>query len=310
MEEIKIEVAGGKPLSTAFRNSGFFSDNFCNIFEVGESSGNLEKSLESYIIYITKTAGMRKGLESAMIYPAIMLSVIAAALFAVIFYVIPSFKDMVYGITAGSGDVELNLPTRIVFGIHDLIAPLGKLFPVLLLTAFVVYMFKTGKKQIANLLERKIPKLRQVKNEMDWGQFLLLASISLDSGIPLPKVLKTLDNENLPENLTRHTDSGRTVYEDILFRTNGGEKFSDVLKFHAAPYIIANSIAVAEESGNLGETMRDTAEIYLEGSDYKIKNVTEIINPVITIVIAVFVAFIVGGLMSVMASINSLVAQM
>jgi type II secretory pathway component PulF len=75
------------------------------------------------------------------------------------------------------------------------------------------------------------------------------------------------------------------------------------------PSIICNSIGIAEESVNLWETMKDLADIYLDGVDFKIKNITEIINPIITVVIAAFVGFLVGGLLSVMMSISELASQ-
>jgi type IV pilus assembly protein PilC len=309
MGNVKLDVAGGKPLSLAFRNSGFFSEGFCNIFEVGESSGNLEKALEGYTVYINKTMSMRRSLQSAMTYPSVMVSVIIIAVFAVIFYVIPTFKEMVSSITLGMSDIELNLPTRIFFGLHDLFAPFGQIFPIFAIVAFIVYMFWKGKKQMARLFERRIPKLRQVKNEMDWGQYLLLASVAIESGMLLPRVLKMLDGENLPEELTKTTNAGHTVYEDIMFRVNGGEKLSDVFKDYSVPHVVANSIAIGEDAGGLEEATRDVAEIYLEGSDYKIKNITEIINPAITIIIAIGVGLIVGGLLAVMLSINALATQ-
>lgn len=307
MNRVRNEVTGGKSLSSAFRNTLFFPDSFCNIFEVGESTGKLEESLDSYIIYMSKTMGMRRTLQSAMTYPTVMLSVIAAAMIFIIFYVIPSFQNLVSSITAGMDDVELNLPTRIFFGIYDFFAPLGNVFPIVLAVLFIAYMFLKGKKQLAGLLERRIPKLRQVKNEMDWGQWLLLASVSLESGMLVSKTLNML-NENLPSEL-RLDDKDGTAYDDILFRVTGGQKLSDALKEHSVPYIISNSIAIAESSGNLWETMRDLAEIYLEGVDFKIKDITGVINPVLTIAIAIFVTFIVGGMMSVMASINTLISQ-
>ncbi|GHV39696.1 phytochrome sensor protein [Synergistales bacterium] len=313
MGEVAEDVGEGKSLSHAFLNSGFFSDNFCNIFEVGEKSGDLNKTLESYIIYVSKTMGMRKALNSAMTYPTVMISVIITAMICVVCYVIPSFKDLIGNITVGMSDVEFNLATRIFFGAHDTMEPLGDIFPIFIIVGFIVYMFWKGKKQMARMLERRIPKLRQVKNEMDWGQYLLLGSVALEAGMLLSQMLKILGNDNLPSELTKRidTDNGkRTVYEEILFKINGGEKFSTAFKEFGIPPIISSSLSIAEESGSLHETMRDVAEMYLEGSDYKVKNVTEIINPVITIFIATFVAILVGGLMSIIASVNTLATQM
>jgi type II secretory pathway component PulF len=173
-------------------------------------------------------------------------------------------------------------------------------------------MFLVGKDWMANMFERRIPKLRQVKSEMDWGQWLLLGSVSIEAGMLVPKMLQLLgkgERENLPAEFRVPGENGPIVYDDILYRVNGGEKLSTAFREYGVPSIIANSIGIAEESGNLWETLKDLADIYLDGVDFKIKNITEIINPVITVVIAAFVGLLVGGLLSVMMSISELASQ-
>jgi type IV pilus assembly protein PilC len=313
LSAVKGEVIGGKSLSAAFRNSGFFSENFCNIFEVGENSGALEKSLDSYILYVTKTMGMRKQLKSAMTYPTVMISVLVAALIGMVVYIVPSFKEIVESILSGRTDVELSFATRVFFGIHGLFEPLGKIVPVFLIVAFIGFMFLVGKSWLAKTFERRIPKLRRVKSEMDWGQWLLLASVAIEAGMLVPRTLKLLgegETESLPEEFRSPGENGPIVYDDIIYRINGGEKLSTAFKEYGVPGIISNSIGIAEESGNLWETMKSLADIYLDGVDFKIKNITEIINPIITVIIAAFVGALVGGLLSVMMSISELASQM
>jgi type II secretory pathway component PulF len=309
---IKSDVSGGKSLSAAFRLSGFFSENFCNIFEIGESSGAMEKSLDSYILYMTKTMGMRRMLKSAMTYPTVMVSALGAALLGIVTYVIPSFKEIMSSIAGARTDIELSFSTRLFFGLHDIVEPLGPIVPAFLIVAFIGFMFVKGKDWMTRTFERRIPKLRKVKDEMDWGQWLLLGSVSIEAGMLLPKMLKILregESENLPSEFRKPGENGGIVYDEILSCVHGGEKLSLAFKEHGVPAIISNSIGIAEESGNLGETMKDLADIHLDGVDFKIKNITEIINPIITIIIAVFVGALVGGLLSVMMSISDLASQ-
>jgi type IV pilus assembly protein PilC len=309
---VKEDVISGKSLSAAFRNSEFFSDNFCNIFEVGETSGAMEKSLDSYILYMTKTMGMRRLLKSAMTYPAVMVSALVAALIGIVVYVIPSFQEIVKNIVGGRTDLELNFATRVFFGMHDIVEPLGETVPVFIIVGFIWFMFAKGKDWLAKMFERRVPKLRQVKSEMDWGQWLLLGSVSIESGMLVPKTLKLLGEgevENLPAEFRLPGENGPIVYDDIVYRVNGGEKLSTIFREYGVPSIISNSIGIAEESGNLWETMKDLADIYLDGVDFKIKNITEIINPIITVIMAVFVGFLVGGILSIMMSISDLASR-
>jgi type II secretory pathway component PulF len=195
---------------------------------------------------------------------------------------------------------------------HDIVEPLGTIIPIFIIIVFIGFMFKVGKSWMANMFERRIPRLRQVKSEMDWGQWLLLASVSIEAGMLVPKMLKLLgegETENLPAEFRAPAENGLVVYDEIVYRINGGEKLSTTFREYGVPNIISNSIGIAEESGNLWETMKDLADIYLDGVDFKIKNITEIINPIITVVIAAFVGFLVGGLLSVMMSISELASQ-
>jgi type II secretory pathway component PulF len=312
LRTIKADVANGKFLSAAFRNSGFFSDNFCNIFEVGEKSGATGKSLDSYILYMSKTMGMRRLLKSSMTYPTVMVSALVAALIGIVVYIIPSFKEIIKNIAGGRTDLELNFATRVFFGLHDIVEPLGKIIPVFIIIGFIWFMFAIGKDWMAKMFERRVPKLRQVKSEMDWGQWLLLGSVSIESGMLVPNTLKILGEgevDNLPAEFRAPGENGLTVYDDIIYRVDGGEKLSTIFRECGVPDIISNSIGIAEEFGNLWETLRDMADIYLDGVDFKIKNITEIINPIITVVIAVFVAILVSGILSIMMSVSDLASQ-
>ena len=303
LEPIAKEVKGGKHLEEAFADSSFFPADFAQIFKVGAESGKLDKAMKRYISYAERVMEMRKMLRGAMVYPTVMVSFIFCAVVFIIVFVIPIFKEIVEDITIGMAYVELNLTTNILFGMHSIFEPLGKIVPLILMALFIVYMFRWGKIKMAGFFERSIPKLREVKNELDWGQWLSLGGISIHAGMDPPTMLEMLKDGHIPKEIKEH-------YKDITSAVVGGKTLSGELKNHKVPGKISTMLSVAEKTGNIDKALEDLGEIMLSGVDYKIKNVTEILNPIITLVVAVFVGFAAGSLFSVMNTIHALATQM
>lgn len=303
MKIIMDEVKSGKNLGTAFSNASFFPEDFSKIFAVGQNSGSFTAVMENYISYAEKTMGMRKALQSAMTYPTVMIAFIVCAFVFIITFVIPSFKELVANMTVGMDYVELNLPTELLFALHSLIAPLGKVIPMIGVCVFIGYMFMRGKLTMAAFFERNIPKLRQVKNELDWGQWLALGGIAIKAGMNPPAMLQMLSGGNLPKEI-------KSKYASITFAVNGGSSLSDELRKADVPLSISNMLAAAESSGYIDRTLKDLSEILLGGVEHKIKNVTEIMNPIITVSVAFVVGVIVASLLAVMSSMNTLAMQM
>src|SRR5690606_22325090 len=93
--EIRDAVRSGIPLSTALeRQHGTFSRLYINMVRAGEAGGSLDETLQRLADYIERSRALRGRVVNALIYPAILLVVVGAALMFLMGYVVPEFASM------------------------------------------------------------------------------------------------------------------------------------------------------------------------------------------------------------------------
>ena len=75
LDDIYDKVRAGTALSEAFRSHGeLFPGVYTASLMAGEKSGNLETVLRRYVTYVKVVAGVRRRTLSALVYPAVLLS--------------------------------------------------------------------------------------------------------------------------------------------------------------------------------------------------------------------------------------------
>ena len=84
----------GAPLTTAFREAGCFPAYVCTLLSVGEQVGKTEETLISLARYYEDREQMNRRLRAAMLYPAILLSVLLAVVVILLVWVLPVFNDV------------------------------------------------------------------------------------------------------------------------------------------------------------------------------------------------------------------------
>ena len=80
----------------------------------GEAGGILDTILLRLATFLEKNDALIRKVKSAMIYPAVIMSVAAIAITVLLIFVIPIFQSMF-----ASVNMELPLPTRIVIGMSE-----------------------------------------------------------------------------------------------------------------------------------------------------------------------------------------------
>ena len=86
-----------------------FDDLFRNMVAAGEAGGVLDEILLRLAEYIEKADALKRKVQSAMVYPAVVLTVAVGATAFMLIFIIPTFAKM---FTDFGG--ELPLPTKIV----------------------------------------------------------------------------------------------------------------------------------------------------------------------------------------------------
>src|SRR6185503_4542569 len=115
--EVTREVESGSTLSDALgKHRGVFDDLFRNMVAAGEAGGVLDEILIRLATYIEKADALKRKVQSAMVYPAVVLTVALGATAFMLIFIIPTFAKM-FSDFGG----ELPLPTKIVLGASNLL---------------------------------------------------------------------------------------------------------------------------------------------------------------------------------------------
>src|SRR5947208_9937623 len=115
--DVTREVESGSTLSDALgKHRNVFDDLFRNMVAAGEAGGVLDEILMRLATYIEKADALKRKVQSAMVYPAVVLTVAMGATAFMLIFIIPTFAKM---FTDFGG--ELPLPTKIVLFLSDVL---------------------------------------------------------------------------------------------------------------------------------------------------------------------------------------------
>ena len=283
--EVTREVEAGSTLSDALgRHKTVFDDLFRNMVAAGEAGGVLDEILLRLATYIEKADALKRKIQSAMVYPAVVLSVALGATFFMLKFIIPTFAKM---FTDFGG--ELPLPTKIVLGASNLVnnfwwaGLLAIGAGVFLFTRF--YATENGKRTVDAIM-LKLPVLGDVLLKGGVARFTRTLGTLIASGVPILSGLE----------ITARTAGNKILAEAIMSARASireGETVSAPLKASGVfPPMVVQMISVGEQTGALDEMLTKIAVFYEAEVDNAVDTLTSIIEPCMIVIMG----GIVGGM--------------
>lgn len=278
-------VEKGERLADAMRNQGkIFPPILINMVEAGESSGNLETSLERMATHFEKEAKLKALIKKAMVYPMALGLISLAVLVLMVVFVIPSFmkmfKDMdmeMPGITLGILAVSKFITTKwyLIVGV------------ILILTAGIVAFKNTYKGEVFFAkLTLKLPLFGKLKIKTASARFSRTLSTLIAAGIPLMEAIditaRTMDNIIIKKMLMDSREEvARGVPLSAPLRSAG-----------LFPSMVYHMTKIGEDTGNLEQMLTKIADYYDEEVEVATQGLTAALEPIIII----FLAVVIGGL--------------
>lgn len=292
-------VEAGKSLhETMEAYPKIFSHIFVSMVEVGEISGNLEKSLEYLRIQLQREADLKSKTKGAMIYPGVIISAMVIIGIALAIFVLPSltatFKDF---------DTQLPVTTKIVIAFSDFMAGhailvIGGLIAVI--GGFIAFMrTKPGKRALAAFL-LNMPLVNPVVKKINMARFARILGSLMKSGIAVVQGLhvtsQAMDNVYYQE-----------VLDECAEAVKVGKPLTEALSQHSKlfPFIVTQMLAIGEETGNLETILDQLAEHFEAEVDDTMKNMSSIIEPLLLLVIGGVVGFLALALISPIYNISN-----
>lgn len=279
------EVNTGETLSDALKKfPGAFSQLFVSMVKAGEESGSLTQSLQSVGDQLEKSYQLTKKIRGAMIYPAIILTIMIGIAVLMLVYIVPTisatFKDL---------KVELPLSTRSIIFASDFLKNQWYIViaVVVALVLFFVYFRRTVKgKRIIHAAVLKIPIIGSIIKETNSARTTRTLSSLLSSGVDFLVAIKI--TEEVIQNVH---------YKDVLHEASvnveKGKAISEVFLAHEKlyPVFVGEMTSIGEETGKLGEMFSNVATFYENEVEQKTKDMSTIIEPFLMVFIGVAVGF-------------------
>jgi len=283
--EVTREVESGSTLSDALgKHRNVFDDLFRNMVAAGEAGGVLDEILMRLATYIEKADALKRKIQSAMVYPAVVLTVALGATCFMLIFIIPTFAKM-FSDFGG----ELPLPTAIVLALSDILQKfwwVGVLGIVAGVIVFQRYYATEGGKRVVDQAMLKIPVLGDVLLKGAVARFTRTLGTLIASGVPILSGLE----------ITARTSGNKIISEAIMTARASireGETVSAPLKASGVfPPMVVQMISVGEQTGALDEMLTKIAVFYEAEVDTAVDTLTSIIEPVMIVVMG----GIVGGM--------------
>ena len=285
LAQVRADVEAGSTLSDAMaRHPKVFDALYTNMIAAGETGGILDTILQRLAQFIEKIVKLKRALRSALIYPAVILSIAVGVVSIILWKVVPVFRTLFEGF-----GVQLPLPTRIVIAASNILGS----YIIFIVAAIVAMVFglrsyyatDNGRHTIDRLLLR-FPILGQVFRKIAVARFTRTLATLLSSGVA---ILEALD-------ITART-AGNAILEDTVYQVRHsieeGKTIADPMKqSNFFPAMVTQMVAVGETTGELDAMLVKIADYYEEEVDVIVANLLTILEPFLMVVLGV----IVGGI--------------
>ena len=290
LRNVKEEITSGNNLAEAMaKHPRFFSDLYVNMVRAGEASGHLDVVLTRIADYLQKQASLKGKVLAAITYPAIMVIVGMAVVIFLMSYVVPRITQILK---------DRGQPLPFITEILMTASDFTKAYWIYVLLAMVIGGFflksligtDAGRLKFDSLLLR-LPIFGTLFSKQAISRFALTFSTLLKSGLPALDSLKIVA---LVVNNAKLTQVINNIHARII---EGADIATPIRKSKVFPPMVGYMVSVGEQSGQLEEILDRIAESYEEELDLTIQRLTSMIEPIIIILLAVVVGFIIAAVL-------------
>lgn len=285
LSEISEDIKGGLTLAQAMAKfPNIFPRLYVNLVKSGESSGKLDEVFLQMADGLEKDREFRSKIKGAMIYPALVLTMMVVVMIIMMIFVIPKLTSLYTQST-----IDLPLPTKILIAVSNLFINFWWLL-IIVLVGSLVGINRWKQTPEGNLLFGKLilktPIVGKIVSNVTLTNFNRTFALLTSAGIPL------LDSIGIVSDLTDNPVY-KNALKDAYKGVEKGLPFSSLLSGSIFPKIIGQMIKVGEETGKVDEVFFKMAEYFESESNHQIKNLTVAIEPIVLVVLGIGVAFLV-----------------
>jgi type IV pilus assembly protein PilC len=283
LDDVHEKVRSGTALSDAFDAHGeLFPRVYMASLLAGERSGNLDSVLRRFVEYTKIIDTVKRKTLSALVYPAILITLALGIVAIIILYAVPAFSDFY-----SSFGADLPLVTRIIVSTSAIVR--SQFLLLLAGGAAVVLLFlgwvrRPGQRAKFDHLLLALPMLGGVARKFSTSQMARTLATLLGGGLPLVNALdiaaKSVSNRYMARQL-----------ETVAVRVREGESFAAALDARKAfPEVAVKMAEVGESTGALQDMLNTVADFYDEEISTTMERFVTLIEPTLLVVMGIIIA--------------------
>jgi len=273
------DIEGGSTLSEAFgKYPRCFDRLFVNMVAAGEAGGVLDLILSRVADFKEKAERLKGRVKGAMIYPVVVLIAAMGIVIGLMTFVIPSFAATISEMAGG----KLNPITATVMGISAWMTkqyggayligvPVAIIFSLRFLRRFRAVRLGL------DMIQLKVPVIGQLTSKTSITRWTRTLGTLISAGVPILDAI-TVTGET----------AGNEVYSNMLKTVHNsirqGDTFATPLKASkTVDLLVANMVAVGEETGDLDKMLLKVADQYDEQVDVLVGSLMSMLEPIMII---------------------------
>jgi general secretion pathway protein F len=286
LRDVRERINTGASFAEALeQHPGVFPPLYVSMMRAGEAAGNSDVVLERLASFMMRQAQMKNQVMSALMYPIIMLAVGAVVVSVLMIKVVPELISLVEAQGA-----ELPMPTAVLKSITEFVTDYWPIMITGVILANMLLTFTRSRPQGRYATDRfllNLPVVGDLFKKQAIARFSTTLSTLLKTGVPVLEAIKIVREIIANAVLQRVLDQ---LHAAIL---RGADISSPLKSSGVFPPAVGYMIAVGEQSGELEQVLDSIAEAYEVEVDIATQRMTALLEPIMILLMAGLVAFIV-----------------
>ncbi len=299
LNDMLYSLEQGQQLSAVFEKyPTVFEPFFLTLVRAGEVSGKLAEVFKYLETELHAEYNLKSKIKGALLYPAVVFAAMIGIGILMFFFVLPQIGKVFL-------NLKIPLPTftKTMFSVSMWLS--GHFVPIIISVMIFVTMavFALQKDKVRRLIFRFaeiVPLVKNLVKKIDLARFNRIFSTLIRSAVPITEALEiSLDSLSWPEY--------RAMSKSISDEIRKGKPLSEVLKNKKAfPPLMTQMVTAGEKTGQLDSSLNDLAAFYEQEVEEELKNLTQILEPVLMLLVGIAVGVMI---LSIIAPIYSVVGN-
>jgi type IV pilus assembly protein PilC len=284
LQNVRDRVKGGELLSEAFSAQNVFPKIYTTTLMAGEKSGNMDEVLARFINFQRMGLTFKKKLVVSLVYPALLITMVSGMFVFLMIYVVPQFAKLYEDLHAQLPAITLLM---LDIGTHaQRYAPFALVVVVVMIALLLRWKATDRGAEKIDRTMLGMPVVGDILLKFQVATFSRMLSTLLTGGMPLVTCLETAGESMSSRKILNGV-------RDAAVRVREGQTLARSLEEQKMfPELSVEMIEVGESTGALPAMLNSVAEFYEEDVQTALGAAMALIEPVILIVMAVFVGLV------------------